>query len=274
LAKQQGKLFERSKAEEKAELTKLHAAHPLPTWSDWLQGRAGKGDLTALDILRSRAERQERTTAALLQATTPGATMAIIMRSRQPVVGRDGRVSYRLIDGGQVEDRADKVLVPKESRAAATLAVSLAATRFGHRPLAVEGSPEFRRWVGEDARRLKVRLADPTLGLEPEPDRLKPSGERLPDERPGSPEKPSSPYQRWSAGLEGEFTYLGLKDGPAGPSLVWRQGKALFAQAATPKAQLAAHDVEPGDRVIFFNGNPLIIESRDRDGGRNTGRDR
>jgi hypothetical protein len=73
--------------------------------------------------------------------------------------------------------------------------------------------------------------------------------------------------------LKGEFTYMGLRDRPAGPALVWGQGEALYAQPATRRAQELAQDVEPGDRVIFFQGRPVIARrsDTDRDTGRDTG---
>ncbi|HLN22650.1 MAG TPA: LPD7 domain-containing protein, partial [Patescibacteria group bacterium] len=296
LAKQRDRLMERSRAEEKAALAKIRAAHPLPGWPDWLQARAGRGDTEALAVLRSRADRSQRLTASLLRAETAGEAAAIVLTARRPVVGRDGAVAYRLPDGGLVRDEAAKVVVAQESRAAAVLALTLAARRFGERPLVVEGSPAFRGWVAEAARLpgTRARFADPAFeqvrmathespvrntatakkAPAPDPARRPMSASGAPSaDGPPAPAATAPPYHPWSAALKGEFTYCGLRDEPGGPSLVWRQGDQLFAQAATPNAQLEARDVEPGDAVIFFQGRPVIArrQETDHDSGRDTG---
>jgi hypothetical protein len=287
--KQRDRLMERSRAEEKAALAKIRAAHPLTGWPDWLQARAGRGDTEALAVLRSREERSQRLTASLLRAETAGEAATLVLTARRPVVARDGSVAYRLPDGGLVRDEAAKVVVAQESRAAAVLALTLAARRFGERPLVVEGSPEFRGWVAEAARLpgTRARFADPALEAARPAAAAKASPERdpagpLPDHgaRPGGRPQPTvavaEPSQRWQPSLTGEFTYLGLRDGAGGPALLWQQGDNLFAQPATRQAQQAARDVEPGDVVLFRKGGLYIVHGPDtgRDGGRETGRGR
>jgi len=289
LAKQRDRLMERSRAEEKAARTKIHAAHPLPGWPDWLQARAGRGDTEALAVLRSRAEKSHRLTASLLRAETACEAASIVLTARRPVVGRDGAVAYRLPDGGLVRDEAAKIVVAQESRAAAVLALTLAARRFGDRPLVVEGSSEFRGWVAEAARLpgTRARFADPALEAARPATAATASPERdpagpLPDHgaRPGGRPQPivpaAEPFQPWLSTLTGEFTYLGLRDGAGGPALLWQQGGNLFTQPATYEAQQAACDVEPGDVVLFRKGGLYIVCSPDtgRDGGRDTGRGR
>jgi hypothetical protein len=278
LARQRDRLMERSRAEEKAALSKIRAAHPLPGWPDWLQARAGRGDTEALAVLRSREARSQCLTAALLRAETAGEAAIVVLTARRPVVGRDGAVAYRLPDGGVVRDEAAKVVVAQESRAAAVLALTLAARRFDARPLVVEGSPEFRGWVAEAARLpgTRARFADPAL----EPRRT------VSNERPvrgnapplsADAVKPAaghSPYQPWSSSLGGEFTFQGVRDTPGGPAMIWQQDDRLYAQPATRQAQQAARDVEPGDVVLFRKGGLYIVrgpETGRDDGGRDTG---
>ena len=285
LANQRDTLMQRSRAEEKAGLAKIRAAYPLPGWIDWLAARAGRGDGDALAVLRSREEKRERLTASLLRAEAAGAASAIVLSARRPVVGKDGSVAYRLPDGGLVCDRAARVEVVHESRAAAVLALTLAAQRFGDRPLVVEGSSEFRGWVAEAARLPghRLRFADPALetlrmaameGPARDDARPKPADGGKVTEGPASPKAPPPSYQPWSASLAGEFTYEGLRDTPGGPALIWRQGERLYAQAATKQAQQAARDVEPGDLVLFRKGGLYIVRGpetgRDHD-GRDTG---
>ncbi|MBC7907599.1 MAG: relaxase/mobilization nuclease domain-containing protein [Rhodospirillaceae bacterium] len=89
-----------------------------------------------------------------------------------------------------------------------------------------------------------------------------------PAARPNDPAPAAAPYQPWSAALGGEFTYLGQRDPGGGPALVWQQGGIHYLQAATRKAQEAARDVEPGDRVMFYQGRPIITHSHDLGHGR------
>jgi hypothetical protein len=58
----------------------------------------------------------------------------------KPVVGRDGSLTYTVADGGRVTDRADHIKVDRDTIAATLLALTLAAERFGDRPLAVTGT--------------------------------------------------------------------------------------------------------------------------------------
>jgi hypothetical protein len=64
-----------------------------------------------------------------------------------------------------VSDEAAQVRVPQPTTAAAFLALSLAADRFGARPLIVNGTEEFRSQVAAVAglEGLSVTFADPAL---------------------------------------------------------------------------------------------------------------
>ncbi|MBC7907102.1 MAG: relaxase/mobilization nuclease domain-containing protein [Rhodospirillaceae bacterium] len=108
--------------------------------------------------------------------------------------------------------------------------------------------------------------------IHPQPERTgglpptsRPTG---PATRHNDPAPSAPPYQPWSAALGGEFTYLGQRDPGSGPALVWQQGGIHYAQAATRKAVDAARDIEPGDRVMFHQGRPIIVHSRDTGHGR------
>jgi hypothetical protein len=83
----------------------------------------------------------------------------------KPAVRRDGRVIYRVTDGGIVSDEAAHVRVPQPTTAAAFLALSLAADRFGDRPLIVKGTDAFRLQLAAVAgiEGMSVRFADPAL---------------------------------------------------------------------------------------------------------------
>jgi hypothetical protein len=68
-------------------------------------------------------------------------------------------------DGGVVSDEAAQIRVPQSSTAAAFFALSLAADRFGARPLVVKGSDAFRHQLASLAgiEGLSVTFADPAL---------------------------------------------------------------------------------------------------------------
>ena len=72
---------------------------------------------------------------------------------------------YRVTDGGIVSDEAAHVRVPQPTTAAAFLALSLAADRFGDRPLIVKGTEAFRLQLAAVAaiEGMSVRFADPVL---------------------------------------------------------------------------------------------------------------
>jgi hypothetical protein len=89
----------------------------------------------------------------------------IVHQHMRPSVRRDGRVVYHVRDGGMVSDEAAQVRVPQSTTAAAFLALSLAADRFGARPLVVKGSDAFRSQVASVAgiEGLNVTFADYAL---------------------------------------------------------------------------------------------------------------
>ena len=83
-------------------------------------------------------------------------------------VRRDGRVIYRVTDGGVLSDEAAHVRVLQPTTAAAFLALSLAADRFDNRPSIVKGTEAFRSQVAAAApiEGMAVRFADPALERE------------------------------------------------------------------------------------------------------------
>jgi hypothetical protein len=103
--------------------------------------------------------------AQLLRAQDAGEARQIVYQRLRPTVRRDGRVIYRVTDGGVVSDEVDKVRVTQVTAGGAFLALSLAADRFGHRPLIVQGTTEFRVQVAALAgiERLNVTFADGVL---------------------------------------------------------------------------------------------------------------
>jgi hypothetical protein len=75
-------------------------------------------------------------------------------------------VIYRAADGGVVTDEARNVRVDQVTAGATLIALSLAAERFGHRPLVVRGTDEFRFQAAMLAGRDGLNIAFSDQGLE------------------------------------------------------------------------------------------------------------
>ena len=138
--------------------------HPEPSRHN-LSQTVSKGNEDALRALRSRQRRTQRLEDEILTAQDAAEARHVVHQHMKPAVRRDGRVVYRVTDGGLVSDEADQVRVPQFTTAAAFLALSLAADRFGSRPLVVKGSDEFRSQVARVAgiEGMTVTFADPAL---------------------------------------------------------------------------------------------------------------
>ena len=101
----------------------------------------------------------------MLTAENADRARHVVHGHMKPAVRRDGRVIYRVTDGGIVSDEAAHIRVPQPTTAAAFLALSLAADRFGDRPLIVNGTDAFRHQLATVAaiEGMSVRFADPAL---------------------------------------------------------------------------------------------------------------
>lgn len=150
---------------ERRERQQVRAAHPVPSWQSYLEAEAANGNEAALALLRSRQRRSTRLAAEVLTVENADQARHIVHEHMKPAIRRDGRVIYRVSDGGLVSDEAAQVRVPQPTTAAAFLALSLAADRFGARPLIVTGTEAFRRKVADAAAigGLSVTFVDPAL---------------------------------------------------------------------------------------------------------------
>jgi hypothetical protein len=155
-------------AREAAERRRLKEKHPVPTWSDWLEAEAGRGNSAALAALRRRRTQQPRRGpigAPSVEPEKAGQDRPVVYPHLRPAVRRDGRLIYRIEDGGIVADESRLVRVNEVSLGAVRLALTLAGARFAHRPLIVRGTDTFRHQVATLAGReaLAVAFADPRL---------------------------------------------------------------------------------------------------------------
>jgi hypothetical protein len=153
-------------AREAEERRQLRARHPIPSWQGYLEVEAARGNVAALAALRTRMRRRDPLAVQLVEAEEAAEVRHIILPQLRPVVRRDGRVIYRAADGGVVTDEARNVRVDQVTAGATLIALSLAAERFGHRPLVVRGTDEFRFQAAMLAGRDGLNIAFSDQGLE------------------------------------------------------------------------------------------------------------
>lgn len=153
-------------AREAAERRQVRAEHLIPSWQGFLEAEAARGSEEALKTLRARHRQRERIEAALLEAVDAGEVRHVIRRHLRPAVRRDGRIVYRVADGGLVMDEARQVRVSQVTEGAAILALTLAVERFGARPLKVQGTEDFRHQVAQLAGSTGLGVTFADAGLE------------------------------------------------------------------------------------------------------------
>ena len=153
---------------EREERHQTRAAHPIPNWQGYLEAEAAKGNEQALAALRSRQRRTRQLETEVLTAENADQARHVVHGHMKPAIRRDGRVIYRVTDGGIVSDEAAQVRVPHPTTAAAFLALSLATERFGERPLIVNGTEAFRQQLAAVValNGMLVTFADPAMERE------------------------------------------------------------------------------------------------------------
>ena len=120
---------------------------------------------TARDLLIGSDEKEAQGHPNKVEVDEAAEVRHVIFPQLCPIVRRDGRVIYRTVDGGVVTDEARNVRVDQLTHDATLLALSLAAERFGHRPLIVRGTNEFRLQAAMVAGReaLNIAFSDQSL---------------------------------------------------------------------------------------------------------------
>jgi hypothetical protein len=143
----------------------IQAQYQTTSWDQWLVQKAEQGNSDALGVLRSRQKTRKRLAQALLTAENVEAAQHVILPHLKPFTRKNGDVTYRLPDGGRVEDTSQAVYVPEVTEASALLALTLAQERFTGKALVVEGSTAFKVQVAEMAviKGMNLRFADPEM---------------------------------------------------------------------------------------------------------------
>lgn len=147
------------------ERSAIDGANPLPTWQSFLETKAAQGDALATAALRSRQQMRQRFAFDVLSAEDADAAKHVVFKELSPKAKRNGDLVYQVKDGGRVTDTAHNVRVDELTVGAAFLALSLAADKYGDRPLKVDGSDEFKAQIAALAamQGLEVRFADPAM---------------------------------------------------------------------------------------------------------------
>ena len=83
----------------------LFDATTTPAWVDWLVKQAEKGNVEAIDVLRSQEQRERRWQGDLLTAEKADRAKTIVLEHLKPKVRKDGTMAYHTVDGGMVIDR-------------------------------------------------------------------------------------------------------------------------------------------------------------------------
>lgn len=256
----------------RAEELRQSAARPLPTWQSWLQSQAAQGNTLAAEVLRSADQRQAELGAAVLSADNAEQARHVVYQHLRPVVGRDGAITYRVADGGRVTDQARQVRVDEVSIAASFLALSLAADRFGDRPLAVDGTDAFKAQIARLAavEGMNVTFADPAMEAgrqrqarehqarapaAPAPGGQEPADPQLAafiERRNATRERASDilPHRAWTPGDAGDATYRGRRQiGEGAEVLLFDRDAETLVKVVSPAQAARASTWRIGDTV-------------------------
>jgi hypothetical protein len=264
---------EREKAR-RAEARKQDAGRGLPTWQSWLQEQAARGNTQAAEVLRSGEQRQAELGAAILSAENAEQARHVVYQHLRPIVGKDGAITYRVADGGRVIDQARQVRVDEVSVAATFLALSLAADRFGNRPLVIDGTDAFKAQLTALAavEGMNVTFADPAM--EAERQRQVREHQARQASRPTTPaagqtqadpelaafiEKRNAaraimpdilPHRAWEPSDAGEAVYRGRRQlGEGREVLLFDRAGGTLVKDATPAQAARASTLRIGDTV-------------------------
>jgi hypothetical protein len=277
----------------RAEERRQAEARALPTWQTWLRDQAARGNTVAAEVLRSADHRQAELGAAVLSAENADQARHVVYQHLRPVVGRNGEITYRVADGGRVTDQARQIRVDEVSVAASFLALSLAADRFGDRPLAVTGTDSFKAQIASLAAMegVNVTFADPAMEADRQrqvkehqarqsaappaagPEQADPQLAAFIDRRNATRARVPDilPHRAWSPADVGEMTYQGRREIGEGQEVLLfeRDGETLVkpvsaAQAARASTWRIGDSVEVDERGRLHDHRPQDQKSVER----------
>lgn len=149
----------------RSQRAEVRRAYPVPNWPGFLGQEAVRGSEQALALLRGKSRPQSAIGADALSPEDRAHGAHVIYQPLVASVGKNGDIIYELKDGGRVTDRASEVRADRLTPTSAFLALSLAADRYGDRPLTITGSDAFKTALVDAAvtRGVKVTFSDPRM---------------------------------------------------------------------------------------------------------------
>ncbi len=144
LALEKAAFWKCHKENRRALIKEIDKANPLTTWQQFLQKQVERGDENALAALRQFEQKRQRLANQILTADSTDAARNVIFKDLAPKVIRNGDLHYVCRDGGRLTDNKHQIKVVDLTTGAAFLALSIAAERFGDKPLVINGSHEFK----------------------------------------------------------------------------------------------------------------------------------
>lgn len=165
LALEKSAFWNSHKENRRARIKEIDKANPLITWHQFLQRQVERGDENALAALRQFEQKRQRLANQILTADSTEAARNVIFKDLAPKVIRNGDLHYICRDGGRLTDNKHQIKVDDLTTGAAFLALSIAAERFGDRPLVINGSDEFKAQIAKVAsiKGLKVIFKDKSM---------------------------------------------------------------------------------------------------------------
>lgn len=165
LALEKAAFWKSHKENRRARIKEIDKANPLITWHQFLQRQVERGDENALAALRQFEQKRQRLANQILTADSTEAARNVIFKELAPKVIRNGDLHYICRDGGRLTDNKHQIKVDDLTTGAAFLALSIAAERFGDRPLVINGSDEFKAEIAKVAniKGLKVTFKDKAM---------------------------------------------------------------------------------------------------------------
>ncbi len=270
-----------ARQQEQAALQAVRERFGAPSWRQWLQTQADAGNSAALRSLRRQATTREQFHGKLAAAISGEAAADVVLTSRRPIATKDGQLLYRMPDGTVVVKVDEhRVQASQPTQAGAILALEVAKDTFKDQILTVQGPDNFRQWVAEHAGRIgaAIHFADPSM----ERVRIAARNENLvpPLVTPNAQAVKlgrttltggisTLRYENAPAVMRGQYTFLGVKDGPEG-GLLWQRGGVVFIQPANSVNEAASRGLQQGDTVTFKHGE--IVADRNIDDSLSHGR--
>lgn len=142
------------------QVDKIHDAHQIKGWQEWLVDRATEGNTTALTMLRSAARRPQK---GAERFAFMGNDQGQVFTPLEPTVQANGDVLYT-VSGARIRDTGERLRLDADQGGDVAAAIRLAREKYGDH-LSVDGDEKFKQAVVEAAvaSGQAVTFADPAM---------------------------------------------------------------------------------------------------------------